>query len=70
MPQVLVALANMVLEEPSVKNQSDASSPQAALSIAQLLKFNSVKQRQKEIDNTSVGSHKTQKYPSVRHHTT
>ena len=44
-PLVLVALVDMVLEGPSIKNQSDASSPQAALYIVQLLKFNSVKQR-------------------------
>ena len=33
-PLVLVALVDMVLKGPSIKNQSDASSPQAAFSVA------------------------------------
>ena len=60
-PNVLVAMVNMVLDGPSIKNQSHSSSTQAALSIAQLLKFNSVKQSQKQ------GATKTQEPPSVRH---
>ena len=47
-PNVLVAMVNMVLDGPSIKNQNLSSSTQAALSIAQLLKFNSVKQRRKQ----------------------
>ena len=47
-PNVLVAIVNMVLDGPSIKKQSLSSSTQAALSIAQLLKFNSVKQRRKQ----------------------
>lgn len=60
-PNVLVAIVNMVLDGPSIKNQSHFSSTQAALSIAQLLKFNSVKQSRKQ------GATKTQEPPSVRH---
>ena len=62
-PNVLVAMVNMVLDGPSIKNQSLSSSTQAALSIAQLLKFNSVKQRRKQ------GATKTQEPPAVRHST-
>ena len=62
-PNVLVAMVNMVLDGPSIKNQSLSSSTQAALSIAQLLKFNSVKQRRKQ------GATKTQEHPAVRHST-
>ena len=62
-PNVIVAMVNMVLDGPSIKNQSLSSSTQAALSIAQLLKFNSVKQRRKQ------GATKTQEPPAVRHST-
>ena len=62
-PNVLVAMVNMVLDGPSIKNQSLSSSTQAALSIAQLLNFNSVKQRRKQ------GAAKTQEPPAVRHST-
>ena len=62
-PNVLVAMVNMVLDGPSIKNQSLSSSTQAAISIAQLLKFNSVKQRRKQ------GATKTQEPPAVRHST-
>ena len=58
-PNVLVAMVNMVLDGPSIKNQSLSSSTQAALSIAQLLKFNSVKQRRKQ------GVTKTQEPPAA-----
>ena len=63
MPNVLVAMVNMVLDGPSIKNQSLSSSTQAALSIAQLLNFNIVKQRRKQ------GAAKTQEPPAVRHST-
>ena len=62
-PNVLVGMENMVLDGPSIKNQSLSSSTHAALSIAQLLKFNSVKQRRTQ------GSTKTQEPPAVRHST-
>ena len=62
-PNVLVAMVNMVLDGPSINNQSPSSSTQAALSIAQILKFNSVKQRRKQ------GASKTQEPPAVRHST-
>ena len=55
-PHSLLALVSMVLEGPSIKDQSEYST-QAALSIAQLLKFNSVKYARKQ----------TAFSPSVRH---
>ena len=63
MSNVLVAMVNMVLDGPIIKHQSISSTTQAALSIAQLLKFNSVKQRRKQ------GATKTQEPPAVRHST-
>ena len=63
LPNVLVAMVNSVLDGPSINNQSLSSSTQAALSIAQLLKFNRVKQRRKQ------GATKTQEPPAVRHST-
>ena len=45
-PILLLALVNMVLEGPSIKDQIQECSTQAALSIAQLLKFNSVGRKQ------------------------
>ena len=42
-PNLVLALVNMVLEGPSINNQIRESSTPAALSIAQLLKYNSVK---------------------------
>ena len=41
-PPVLLALVSMILEGPSIKHHSESTTP-AALSIAQLLKFNSLK---------------------------
>ena len=43
-PPLLLALVNMILEGPNIKDQSEDTNP-AALSIAQLLKFNSIKHR-------------------------
>ncbi|KAG0712803.1 hypothetical protein GWK47_017646 [Chionoecetes opilio] len=60
-PNVLVAMVNMVRMAPASRTQSHSSSRQAALSIAQLLKFNSVKQSRKQ------GATKTQEPPAVRH---
>ena len=62
-PNILVATVTMVLDGPSINNQSLSSSTQAALSIAQLLKFNSVKQRRKQ------GATKTHEPPAVRQST-
>ena len=42
-PKLLLTLVNMILEGPSIKDQKEYSMSSAALSIAQLLKFNSVK---------------------------
>ena len=45
-PDLLLALVNMVLEGPSIRYQSAYPAKSAALTIAQLLKFNSVNHRQ------------------------
>ena len=47
MPQILLALVYMILEGPHTKCQSLGESSQAALTLAQLLKFNSVKHARK-----------------------
>lgn len=43
-PSLLLSLVNMILEGPSIRDQSEDTTP-AALSISQLLKFNSIKHR-------------------------
>ena len=43
MPPVLLALVNMILEGPNIKDQICECATQASLSIAQILKCNSVK---------------------------
>ena len=50
---LLCALVNMILEGPSIKEQSENTTP-AALSIAQLLKFNSIKHRRTQGTSHSV----------------
>ncbi len=47
-PSLLLALVNMILEGPSIKDQSEDTTHAAALSIAQLLKFNSAKHRREQ----------------------
>lgn len=42
-PPLLIALVNMVLEGPNIKDQMCQGSSQAALSIAQIMKYNSAK---------------------------
>ena len=44
-PKLLLTLVNMVLEGPSIKDQMEEATSPAALTIAQLLKFNSVKHK-------------------------
>ncbi len=51
-PSLLLALVNMTLEGPSIKNQSEDPTHAAALSIAQLLKFISAKHRREQDTNT------------------
>ncbi len=54
-PHLLLALVNMVLEGPNIKTQSQESTSQAALTISQLLKYNSLKHRRTSSDvKTSV----------------
>ena len=43
-PPLLLALVNMILEGPTITDHYEDTTP-AALSIAQLLKFNSIKHR-------------------------
>ena len=57
--KILLALVTMVLEGPSIKDQIRESSTQAALSIAQLMKFNSVKHTRSQVDTISSVKHST-----------
>ena len=50
-PSILLALVNMMLEGPSIHDHNEASTS-AALSIAQLLKFNSIKHKLKQATPT------------------
>ena len=52
-PSLLLAVVNMILEGPSIQDQSQATTS-AALSISQLLKFNSVKHKRKQATAQSV----------------
>ena len=61
-PPLLFALVNMILEGPSIKDQIEATTP-AALSIAQLLKFNSIKHRHTQDTTHSVRHTTTQETP-------
>ena len=45
-PQLLLTLVNMILEGSSIKDQMEEETSPAALTIAQLLKFNTVKHKQ------------------------
>ena len=58
-PNLLLALVNMVLEGPSIKDQIRESSTPAALSIAQILKYNSVKHMRTQADTSSSVRHTT-----------
>ena len=49
----------MVMEGPSIKDQIRPSSTQAALSIAQILKYNSVKHMRKQADTSSFVRHRS-----------
>ena len=60
-PPLLLALVNMILEGPNIKDQSEDTNP-AALSIAQLLKFNSIKHRQMQGGHLSICNCETQYY--------
>jgi len=48
---VLLALVSTILEGPSIKHHSESTTP-ATLSIAQLLKFNSLKQQRADTGST------------------
>ena len=58
-PNLLLALVNMVLEGPSIKDQIRELSTPAALSIAQVLKYNSVKHMRTQADTSSSVRHTT-----------
>ena len=51
MPAMLLALVSMILQGPSIKHQSESATP-AALTIAQLLKFNSLKHQRAATGST------------------
>ena len=57
MPNLLLALVNVVLEGPSIKDQICELSTPAALSIAQILKYNSVKHMRTQADTSSSVRH-------------
>jgi hypothetical protein len=52
-PKSLLALVAMILDGPSIKTEANAETSQSALSISQLLQFNSYKRRRE----SSAGSH-------------
>jgi hypothetical protein len=52
-PNILLTLVNMILEGPSISDQSEFSAKSSALTIAQLLKFNCVKHTRLEGHTTS-----------------
>ena len=56
-PKRLLALVNMVLEGPSIKDQIQECSTQLHFPIAQVLKFNSVKHTRSQVDTTSSVKH-------------
>ena len=56
-PHLLLSLVSMVLEGPSIKDQLRECSTPVALSIAQILKYNSVKHMHKQVDATSSLRH-------------
>lgn len=55
-PNSLLVLVNMVLEGPSIKDQMCEGSTPASLTIAQILKYNSVKHMRTHADTVSVSS--------------
>ena len=62
MSPLLLALVNMILEGPSITDHCEDTTP-AALSIAQLLKFNSVKHKRKKATTDSVRHNTAQETP-------
>lgn len=52
-PSLMLALVSMILEGPSIQDHSEATTP-AALSITQLLKFNSIRHKRKQTTTQSV----------------
>lgn len=58
-PKLLIALIEMILQGPSIKQQNEGLSFQPALSIVQLIKFNSVHQR-RQLDSEASFRHSLQ----------
>ncbi len=56
-PPLLLALVRMILESSSNKDQIRLNSTQAALSFAQILKYNRVKHMRKQADSSSSVRH-------------
>ena len=65
-PSRLLALVTMILEGPSIKDQSEDRTP-AALSIAQLLKFNSTKGKRDNASSVHVKHSTAQETPVPRY---
>ena len=66
MPNLVLALVNMVLEGPSIKDQIHDSSTPAALSIAQTLKYNSVKHMRTDVHTSASVRHSTAQETPLR----
>jgi len=61
-PPLVLATVNMILQGPNIKDQAAKPTNQAALTIAQLLKFNSVKHKQHGISTTKQTKQRLQNY--------
>lgn len=62
-PSVLLALVNMILEGPNIKDQRHVKIVPAALSIAQLLKFNSIRRNRSQDEGSQVRHNTYQETP-------
>jgi len=62
-PASLLALVNMILEGANIKHQSQISTTKPALSISQLIVFNSVKHAQNVDSSTSAHHRHSQETP-------
>ena len=63
-PSLLLALVNMLLEGSSIKDQINACSTPATLSIAQIIKYNCVKHMRTQTNKSSFVRHCTSQEPT------
>ena len=71
MPDSLVALVSMILDGTNIGGDQELTTPQSALSIAQLLQFNShARQRKDSLSSRHVLNNKTPLpiYLGLEHH--